>query len=239
VNRTDRLYALVEELRAAAPARRSATRLAERFGVSTRTVERDLRALQESGVPIWADAGRTGGYTIDARATLPPLGLTVDEALAVSIGLGALAGSPFRDAAASAARKVTAVLTEDDAARTARLASRVHLLESGDRAAPPTGLARALTDGRVLRMTYRDAHGAASERLVEPLGYIGKGEDWYLVAWCRLREGVRVFRGDRVLHVEETGERSPARTIAVEELDIPHGVLRPVLGRPGSSSTGS
>ncbi|MFJ3383648.1 MULTISPECIES: helix-turn-helix transcriptional regulator [unclassified Curtobacterium] len=234
MNRTDRLYALVEELRAAAPARRSAARLAERFGVSTRTVERDLRALQEAGVPIWADAGRTGGYTIDARATLPPLGLTVDEALAVSIGLGTLAGSPFRDAAASAARKVTAVLADDDAARTARLASRVHLLESGDRVAPPTGLAHALAHGHVVRMTYRDAHGAESERLVEPLGYIGKGEDWYLVAWCRLREAVRAFRGDRVLRIEETGERAPARAVAVEELDIPHGVLRPVLRSAGS-----
>ncbi|WP_144763027.1 YafY family protein [Curtobacterium sp. 9128] len=232
MNRTDRLYALVEELRAVAPGRRSAARLAEQFGVSTRTVERDLRALQEAGVPIWADAGRTGGYTIDARATLPPLGLTVDEALAVSIGLGALAGSPFRDAAASAARKVTAVLAEDDARRTARLASRVHLLESGDRAEPPTGLARALADGLVLRMTYRDAQGSESVRLVEPLGYIGKGEDWYLVAWCRLRDAVRVFRGDRVLGVEETGERAPARVVSVAELDIPHGVLRPVLRDP-------
>ncbi|WP_338085244.1 YafY family protein [Curtobacterium pusillum] len=230
VNRTDRLYALVEELRAAAPALRSARRLAEGFGVSVRTVERDLLALQEAGVPIWAEPGRTGGYTIDARATLPPLGLTVEEALAVAIGLGALANSPFRDAARSAARKVTAVLAEDDARRTARLARRVHLLEAGDRAPAPTGLAGALTGGRVVRMRYRDAAGNDSERTVEPLGYIGKGEDWYLVAWCRLRDGIRAFRGDRVLAVEETDEVAPPRVVRIEELDIPHGVLRPVLG---------
>ncbi|MBA8991036.1 putative DNA-binding transcriptional regulator YafY [Curtobacterium pusillum] len=230
MNRTDRLYALVEELRAAAPALRSARRLAEGFGVSVRTVERDLLALQEAGVPIWAEPGRTGGYTIDSRATLPPLGLTVEEALAVAIGLGALANSPFRDAARSAARKVTAVLAEDDARRTARLASRVHLLEAGDRAPAPTGLAGALTGGRVVRMRYRDAAGNDSERTVEPLGYIGKGEDWYLVAWCRLRDGIRAFRGDRVLAVEETDEVAPPRVVRIEELDIPHGVLRPVLG---------
>ncbi|GAA3343129.1 YafY family protein [Curtobacterium pusillum] len=230
MNRTDRLYALVEELRAAAPALRSARRLAEGFGVSVRTVERDLLALQEAGVPIWAEPGRTGGYTIDARATLPPLGLTVEEALAVAIGLGALANSPFRDAARSAARKVTAVLAEDDARRTARLARRVHLLEAGDRAPAPTGLAGALTGGRVVRMRYRDAAGNDSERTVEPLGYIGKGEDWYLVAWCRLRDGIRAFRGDRVLAVEETDEVAPPRVVRIEELDIPHGVLRPVLG---------
>jgi predicted DNA-binding transcriptional regulator YafY len=230
VNRTDRLYALVEELRAAAPGRRSARRLAEHFGVSVRTVERDLRALQEAGLPIWSEPGRTGGYTIDARATLPPLGLTVDEALAVAIGLGTLGASPFRDAARSAARKVTAVLAEDDARRTARLAARVLLLEAGDRAPAPVALAGALTGGRVVRMRYRDANGTETDRTVEPLGYVGKGEDWYLVAWCRLRDGVRAFRGDRVLAVEETDEVAPPRVVRTEELDIPHGVLRPVLG---------
>ena len=230
MNRTDRLYALVEELRAVAPALRSARRLADRFAVSVRTVERDLRALQGAGVPIWAEPGRGGGYTIDASATLPPLGLTVEEALAVAIGLGSLAGSPFRDAARSAARKVTAVLAEDDARRTDRLARRVHLLESGDRAPAPTALAGALASGCVVRMRYRDAGGTDTERTVEPLGYIGKGEDWYLVAWCRLRDGVRAFRGDRVLEVEVTDEVAPARIVRVEELDIPHGVLRPVLG---------
>ncbi|ROP65278.1 YafY family protein [Curtobacterium sp. PhB115] len=230
MNRTDRLYALVEELRSAAPALRSARLLAERFGVSVRTVERDLLSLQQAGVPIWAEPGRTGGYTVDASATLPPLGLTIEEALAVAIGLGTLAASPFRDAARSAARKVTAVLAEDDARRTARLASRVHLLESGERVPGPTALAAALTGGRVVRMRYRDASGTETDRDVEPLGYIGKGEDWYLVAWCRLRDGVRAFRGDRVLEVQDTDERAPARVVHLDELDIPHGVLRPVLG---------
>ncbi|WP_240347402.1 WYL domain-containing protein [Curtobacterium sp. 24E2] len=72
--------------------------------------------------------------------------------------------------------------------------------------------------------------GAETDRVVEPLGYIGKGEDWYLVAWCRLRDGVRAFRGDRVLAVEETDEQAPPRVVRLDELDIPHGVLRPVLG---------
>lgn len=61
MNRTDRLYALVEELRAVAPRLRSASWLAARFEVSTRTIERDLSALQQTGVPIWAEPGRTGG----------------------------------------------------------------------------------------------------------------------------------------------------------------------------------
>jgi len=70
--------------------------------VSSRTIERDLSALQQSGVPIWAEAGRTGGYCIGAAHTLAPLGFTVDEALAVTIALGMLSTNPFRKAAASA-----------------------------------------------------------------------------------------------------------------------------------------
>jgi predicted DNA-binding transcriptional regulator YafY len=65
MNRTDRLYALVEELRASAPRGRSAQRLAERFEVAVRTIQRDILALQEAGVPIWATPGPGGGYTID------------------------------------------------------------------------------------------------------------------------------------------------------------------------------
>src|ERR1043166_5072212 len=71
MNRTDRLYALVEELRARAPRFMRASELAERFEVTTRTIERDLLALQEAGVPIWAQPGPGGGYSLDVEATLP------------------------------------------------------------------------------------------------------------------------------------------------------------------------
>src|SRR6266545_568109 len=69
MNRTDRLYALVEELRATAPRARAARRLAERFEVSVRTIERDILALQQAGVPIWATPGPGGGYKIDPAHT--------------------------------------------------------------------------------------------------------------------------------------------------------------------------
>jgi predicted DNA-binding transcriptional regulator YafY len=85
VNRTDRLYALVEELRACAPRRRSARELAALYEVSARTIERDIGALQQAGVPIYADAGRSGGYTVDKSLTLPPLNFSPAEAVAVAV----------------------------------------------------------------------------------------------------------------------------------------------------------
>ncbi|MEP6480323.1 MAG: WYL domain-containing protein [Rhodoglobus sp.] len=228
MNRTDRLYALVEELRAVAPRPRSANWLAARFEVSSRTIERDLTALQNSGVPIWAESGRTGGYCLDASHTLAPLGFTVDEALAIMISLEMLATSPFRDAATSALRKVIAVTDDRSLAETVDLATRVHLLSDGSTADAPAALAGALREGRVLRIVYEDREGVATSRDVEPMGYIGRGRDWYLIAWCRLRDGVRAFRGDRILSAESTGERPPRRALRVEDLDIPYGDLKPI-----------
>jgi predicted DNA-binding transcriptional regulator YafY len=228
VNRTDRLYGLVEELRAASPRPRSARRLAERFEVSVRTIERDLAALQQSGLPIWAEPGRTGGYVIDASATLRPAGFTPDEALALLVGLGALRHSPFRQSAQTAARKVLAVMPDEDATRATTLAARVHLLESEDDPVVPAEFATTLRADRVVRLRYQDAGGTASTRDVEPLGSIGKDGHWYLIAWCRLRDGVRAFRGDRMLSIAVTEERPAPRLLRAEDLAIPHGRLRSV-----------
>jgi predicted DNA-binding transcriptional regulator YafY len=229
VNRTDRLYALVEELRAAAPKRRSARWLAERFEVSVRTIERDLSALQQSGVPIWAESGRTGGYAIDKTAALGPMGFTPDEALTMLIGLGTLRRGPFRHSAGAAMRKLLAVMPDDDARRATRLAARIHLLEPEAEDPVPPEFAASLRTDRVVRLVYRDGAGDVSEREVEPLGSIGRDGVWYLIAWCRLRGGVRAFRGDRMISVRLTDERPEPRRLRREELDIPFGTLRSVV----------
>lgn len=229
MNRTDRLYALVEELRAVAPRRRSARWLAGRFDVSVRTIERDLGALQEAGVPIWAEAGRTGGYAIDASATLGPLGLSPAEALAVMVGLGTLGRGPLRQPAGTALRKILAVMPDREARRARSAAARVHLLEADDENPVAPRFATALLSDRVILLEYRDREGVVTHREVEPLGSIVKDGDWYLIGWCRLREGVRAFRGDRVLGIDVTDERPPTRALRREDLDIPFGTLRSVV----------
>ncbi|WP_182047964.1 helix-turn-helix transcriptional regulator [Curtobacterium sp. ME26] len=229
MNRTDRLYGLVEELRAASPRPRSARRLAERFEVSVRTIERDLAALQSSGLPIWAEPGRTGGYVIDASATLGPAGFTPDEALAVLIGLGALRHSPFRHSARTAARKLLAVMPDPEAARASAFAARVHFLESEEEPAAPVEFAEALRADRVVQLHYLDAAGAETSRDVEPLGSIEKDGQWYLIAWCRLRDGVRAFRADRMRSIRVTDERPQMRALRAEDLAIQYGRLRSVV----------
>ena len=227
MNRTDRLYALVEELRAVAPRPRSARWLADRFEMSSRTIERDLSALQQSGVPIWAEPGRAGGFCLDKGRTLPPVNLTPEEAVAMTVALQRMEGTPFRGAAGSALRKLVAAMHQDDAAAASELAGRVHLLGTDD--APlsvPHLIADALADRRVLRIGYADCEGVATTRDIEPLGYVGKAEAWYLVAWCRSRDALRAFRIDRITTVSITAEVPQPRTVTREDLDIPYGEVR-------------
>jgi len=231
VNRTDRLYAIVEELRAVSPRPRSARWLAEKFEVSGRTVERDISALQQSGVPIWAEPGRTGGYCLDKARTLPPVNLTPGEAVAMAVALRNLDGTPFRADAGTALRKLVASMQAGDAAAAHELAQRVHLLGAfGGRDRPPAPMPRLVADAlqprRVLRIGYADRAGAVTVREIEPLGYVGSDAHWYLMAWCRLRDGQRAFRTDRITSVTVTAEAAPPRQLRGEDLDIPPERLR-------------
>ena len=228
MNRTDRLYAIIEELRSAAPGSRSARWLADRFEVSTRTIERDVSALQQAGNPIWADFGRSGGYCIDSDRTLPPVNFTPSEAVALAVAVEGMANSPFRPAARVALRKVIAAMQVDDVATARLMAARVHVLDGMDAAAPamPALVGDALSSDRVLRISYLDRGGQQSLRDIEPLGYIANSGRWYVVAWCRLRQGVRAFRSDRIESVVPTAEPLVARELRVEDLDIPYGTLR-------------
>jgi predicted DNA-binding transcriptional regulator YafY len=229
VNRTDRLYALVEELRAVAPRPRSARWLATRFEVSTRTIERDIGALQESGVPIWVSLGRTGGYALDRSRTLPPLNMTPAEAVAIAVALHRLDGTPFHAAARTALHKLVAVMPAAEVRRAEELAGRIHLVHGADPGPAPVSptVVEAFTTGRVLDIAYADRFGATTRRLIEPAGYLGGPHGWYLLAWCRLREGMRSFRVDRIHDVSATAEVAARRPLPDCAIDVPgHLVTR-------------
>ncbi|OJF11079.1 helix-turn-helix transcriptional regulator [Couchioplanes caeruleus] len=239
MNRIDRLYALVEELRAVAPRKRTATWLAARFEVSVRTVERDLSALAQAGVPIYADRGRGGGYTLDRSRTLPPINITPAEATAAAMALQRLAGTPFHAAAHSLLDKLLAVMPSTEVAHAETLARRVQIMGEPGRTPVPRAISEALNSGRVLRLSYIDRHGRTSSRLVEPVGYIDLGGVWYLRAHCRLRGARRFFRLDRIGAATSTGEAAPPVDVHQSLLDIP-GVpaVRVTLGEAARSVTG-
>src|SRR5690242_1259362 len=219
VNRTDRLYALVEELRACAPRRRSARELALLYEVSARTIERDIGALQQAGVPIYADAGRSGGYTVDKSLTLPPLNFSPAEAVAVAVALAQVNVGPFEGAARSAVRKIVAAMPGPDVIAARDLAGRVRLLEpvmAPEPAPVPSVIEQAIVARRVLWICYLDRDGNLTERDVEPIVFMAGPSGWYLVGWCRVRGAARCFRVDRIQQAEVTGVTAPPR--AFEEI---------------------
>lgn len=213
MNRTDRLYAMVEELRASAPASRTARELADLYEVSTRTIERDVLALQEAGVPVWSAPGRSGGYSIDPERTLPPVNFSPAEALAIAIALADSMG-PFSAAGRVARNKVLAAMSADDRQATRRMAERVRRYnrrEASERPQIPMAVQRAIAEQVVIRIEYLDREAVATQREVEPMGVVALDDDWYLVGWCRLRDDARSFRLDRVRGAELTGESAPVR----------------------------
>jgi len=218
MNRTDRLSAIVEELRGRSPNWMSASALADRFEVSTRTIERDLSALQQAGVPISATPGRRGGYALDTVHTLPPLNLTPGEVAAIATALSANGATPFNTAGRSALRKILAVLRDVDADRARALAERIYLYDDKRlaRPRPPLAVEDAILEGRVVTLSYVDRRGTVSDRTVEPLAVVGDAPYWYLWGWCRLREAPRAFRVDRIRGAVMHEEVAPDRGLSID-----------------------
>jgi predicted DNA-binding transcriptional regulator YafY len=214
VNRTDRLYAIVEELRASAPASRTAKELAELYELSTRTIERDILALQEAGVPIRGESGRRGGYSIDPTQTLPPMNFTPAEALAIAVALEGDRG-PFAAAGRAARNKVLAAMSGDDREAMRAMADRVRRFRRPQHGGPapqvPLTVQRAIAEQLVVAIDYVDSRSVTSQREVEPIGVVSLDDSWYLVAWCRLRQDARSFRLDRIHGAELTGARAAVR----------------------------
>jgi predicted DNA-binding transcriptional regulator YafY len=216
VNRTDRLHALTEDLRRAGPRGRTAQRLAGWLEVSTRTVKRDVAALQQAGVPVRATAGPGGGYVLDAAATLPPVNLTPAQAVAVAVALAGADDAPFATDGRAALAKVLDVLGSEARREVERLGGRVWVRGS-DRRRPDAAavVEEALARRRVLALRYRDGSGAVTRRRVEPHLVARTGDRWYLVAWCRERDAPRWFRWDRIVGADLTREPVPDRDPAV------------------------
>src|SRR3954464_7099879 len=170
VGRSDRLYALVEELRARAPRVAPRHELADRLEVSARTIERDILTLQQAGVPIWTQRGRFGGYAIEPATTLPPLNLDPTEALAVMASLSVVPNLPFAGAGRRAQQKLLAAMREADAAKAREIASRIRTV-TPDGPAPDTevvrNIERAVVERRVVELVYGDRRGSSTTRMVE------------------------------------------------------------------------
>lgn len=200
----------------------SGTELAERLEVDVRTVRRDIQKLRDLGYPVHATPG-TAGYRLGAGATLPPLLLDDDEAVAVAIGLrtaarGTVAG--IEDASLRALTKLEQVLPS-------RLRHRVSALRSVTVSVPAgvvvdpdvlTAIAAACRDRHRLRFDYERRDGDSSVRDAEPYRLVHTGRRWYLLGWDVDRDDWRTYRVDRMRLRIPTGPRFSPRAEPTEDL---------------------
>ena len=193
--------------------------LATRLGVTTRTIRNDVDRLRGLGYPVEARPGVAGGYRLGAGATLPPLLLDDDEAVAIAIGLRTAAGGSIagiEETSVRALAKLQQVLPSRLRHRVSAFQS--HLLpmpSSGPQVDPDvlTVIASACRDHERLRFDYRTHSGAGSQRSVEPYRLINDRRRWYLVAWDVDRDAWRTFRVDRIEPRTPTGPRFTPRAL--------------------------
>lgn len=199
--RADRLFQIAELLRG----RRltTAQQLSEWLNVSPRTVYRDVRDLQLSGVPIEGEAGI--GYRLSRSASLPPLTFTADELAALAAGARMIetwGGAALAAGARSALAKVASAMPADKRATLERLAVFAPSFHIDKQFSENVdALHRAVDTHHVVRFSYRDKQNAQTERRIWPLSLVYWGGQWTVGAWCELRADFRNFDISRMTDV--------------------------------------
>ena len=192
--------------------------LADRLGVSGRTIRRDVERLRELGYPVDSLTGRAGGYRLRAGTAIPPLLLDDEEAIAIAVGLRTAARASvtgIEETALRALVKLEQVLPSHLRRRVQALGSATFSPPVGGPTVDPqhlTLIAAACRDSERLRFAYRSRDGTDSSRDVDPHAVVNLGRRWYLLAWDRGREDWRSFRLDRLTRPASTGVRFAART---------------------------
>ena len=227
MKRAERLHALSEMLRRGGSRGYSAERLSREFGVSARTVKRDLAALESSGAPIWSRPGPGGGYGMAIGASLPPVSLTPAQAVALMAAVSAGSDAPFGDLATAGIHKIMDVLDPRTRARAEALADRVWVdAPPAPSRATRSALEAAMADQRVVRVRYTARGGATTTRDVEPVLFASREGQWYLVGWCRLRDAMRWFTVSRIERAAVTA--MPCTGHTVDEVGEPPATAAPV-----------
>ncbi len=184
----------------------TASELAAKFSVSVRTIYRDIRALEEAGIPIYVEEGK--GYGMMEHYRLPPVMFTESEANALitaeQLVLKNKDSSLIHDYA-DAIDKIKSVLTQNAKEKANLLAERTQFSQLKDLDRTSTHLSAlqfALTNFFLTKIDYTNAADETTNRTIEPFALLSAREGWLLVAWCRLRKEFRHFRLDRIATLE-------------------------------------
>jgi predicted DNA-binding transcriptional regulator YafY len=190
----------------------TAPELANKYGVSVRTIYRDIRSLEASGVPICTEEGR--GYSIIEGYTLPPVSFTEKEANALITGFSLISrnkDSSLVESYENAIIKVKSVLRNNEKDKAQLLSERVVFVKNLSSTTTSNILSSvqlAITALTVVEIKYRSLYkNEESLRMIEPQALYHTQDNWILIAWCQLRNDFREFRLDRVLTIKLLSEQ--------------------------------
>jgi predicted DNA-binding transcriptional regulator YafY len=199
----------------------TATFLAEKFGVSVRTIYRDIRALEQSGVPILTEDGK--GYTLMEGYKIPPVMFSEAQANALILAEQLVLKNKdisFIKDYTEAIDKIKAVLRQADKDKANLLADRtrfeqnIHRERNSNSISP---LQYALTNYLLVKINYTNENNSTSSRIIEPFALISTTDNWLLIAWCRLRKEFRYFRLDRIAKFEILAEKFEPHNMTLQE----------------------
>ena len=195
--------------------------LAEKLGVSVRSIHRYINMLDEMGIPIYSERGPYRGFSLVRGYKMPPLVFSPEEAVAIYLGTSLVEqmwGQLYRDAAHGALAKLDNVLPEEQQqevtwARRALLATCLHRVDPKRLTPHLEKLRYSIHEGKRIRMRYRgQGQPEPRPREIDPYALVHRGGWWYSVGYCHLRQALRTFRVDRIIDLgvlDETFQTPP------------------------------
>jgi len=223
MNRIDRLVAILIHLQSKKVV--TAREIADRFEISQRTVYRDIRALEEAGVPLGSEAGL--GYFISQGYHIPPVMFSRDEVAALLTAekmMEKLTDNTLVRQYSSAMFKIKSVLRTAEKEYLEKLDSHIYVIQppSISKDTFPNNyislIHQALTGKEILQIEYYSSSAKEyTNRIIEPIGLCFYGSRWHLIAFCKLRDEYRDFRIDRIRQMQPTGEIFSKKHLSIKE----------------------
>lgn len=218
VNRLSRLTAVLIQLQT----RRivTATELSQKFQVSKRTIYRDIKALESAGVPVVTEEGK--GYTLMEGYKVPPVMFTEKQANALILAEQLVLrnkDASFVQDYSEAIDKIKSILnyTVKDKANVLAERTQYDQVKNQERSSSNlSDIQYALTNHLLVKIEYRNKEESESTRMIEPFALLNS-DNWYLIAWCRLRKEFRFFRLDRILAIELQTETFEPHQMTLQE----------------------
>ena len=212
MNRIDRLAAILIQLQSRPLVK--AQDIANKFSISLRTVYRDVKALEEAGVPVIGEAGT--GYRLMEGYKLPPVMFNMDEATALLTAsklVQSKTDTGISKHFTAALDKIRAILRHSEKDHIEEIDEHIVVVNHPAIVYQPQSelhlqpILKAIGSSSVIEMDYTSLEkNETTRRKVEPVGIYYLGSHWYLIAWCQLRNDYRNFRTDKIIKLTITNE---------------------------------